>query len=94
MHARQTSPTQNNNGLVFLVAALFMITLAFIAVFYVDAGSSLTTIKDNQKHNSQKTIDHQQDLTQITCSMWHTMTTSPYVHPSPDIKQRMTTLCG
>lgn len=94
MFARPTQPAMNNNGLVFLTAALFMVTLAFIGIFYVDAGASLTTIKNNQKHNSQNSTNHQQDLTQITCSMWHTMTTAPDVHPSPDVKQQMTTLCG
>lgn len=93
MTPQQVPPT-NNSVLAFIVAALFMVTLAFIAIFYVEAGSSLSTIKSNQQHSSQTSVTRQQDLTQITCSMWHTMTTSPDVHPSPSIQQQMTGLCG
>lgn len=94
MVPRQTQPAPNNSLLVFLVAALFMITLTLIGIFYLDAGTSLSKIKSTQNKNSQISHTQQQDLTKITCSMWHTMTTAPDVHPSPEIKQQMTTLCG
>jgi hypothetical protein len=93
MVPQQAASSTNNNVLAFIVAALFMITLTFMAIFYVETGSSFSTIKQNQQHNSQTSVTRQQDLTQITCSMWHTMTTSPNVHPSPDVQRQMTSLC-
>jgi capsular polysaccharide biosynthesis protein len=91
---QQARPQQSNNPLIFIVSALFLILLTFVAVFYIDNTDSLTTIKQNQQTGMRTRNDQQQDLTKISCSLWHTMTTSPYVHPSPSTRAQMETLCG
>lgn len=84
----------NNNMLVFLITAIYMVLIAFLAFSYVTNTDHFQQIQKNQQTGQQSRNHQQQDLTAITCSMWHTMTTSPYVKPSPSTVAQMSALCG
>lgn len=85
---------QGNTALAFTITAIFMILLAFLAYSYVTNMSSFSQIQQNQQTGQQSRTNQNQDLTSITCSLWHTMTTIPSVQPSPSTVQQMTKLCG
>jgi predicted RND superfamily exporter protein len=86
--------SQGNVPLIFVITAIFMILLAFLALSYVTNADNFTKIKQNQQTGQQSRTNQNQDLTSITCSMWRTMTTIPNVSPSPSTVQQMTQLCG
>jgi flagellar basal body-associated protein FliL len=90
----QPTHQSQNNVLVFMVVALFMLTIALTAVFYFSSKDRLDTIRQNQQNGQQSSSVQRQDLTKITCSMWHTMITSPNAHPSDETRKQMVALCG
>lgn len=94
MATQMTRRQSNNSLLIFFITAIFMVLIAVLAFFYVTNSSNFETIKKNQQTGQQSRNDQNQDLQAITCSLWKTMTTSPYVKPSPTTTQQMTALCG
>lgn len=90
----QPTRSQNNAVLVFVITAIFMVLIAFLAFSFVTSTDSFNKIQQNQQTGQQSRNTQNQDLTKITCSLWHIMTTSPDVKPSPDTIAQMTQLCG
>lgn len=91
--AQPIRPPSNTN-LIFLITAIFMILLAFLALSYVTNADNFSKIKQNQQTGQQSRNNQNQDLTAITCSMWRTMQTIPSASPSPSTVRQMTQLCG
>jgi len=90
----RTTSVPNNNLLTTLVISLFMIILALLFIYFIDNSSSLHAIRTTQESNTQKNNVQRHDLTSITCALWHTMMTSPAVHPSAAVTKQVTEVCG
>lgn len=94
MSTQVTRRQANNSLLIFFITAIFMVLIAFLAFFYVTNTTNFETIKKNQQSGQQSRNTQNQDLQAITCSLWQTMTTSPYMKPSASTTEQMTALCG